>query len=459
MKNKILTRFAVAAGAAVACAGTSTVQAQSVDALLDKLVDKGILSVKEANDLKDETDKGFNAAYSVKSGMPDWVNSLKFNGDVRGRYDGIYFDQPFAVNRNRYRYRVRLGATAVMKDNFEVGLQLSSSDPVTRGGGVGSGDPISGNTTFQDNGSGKFVYLYQAYGKWTPLTGPDWFGNVTIGKMANPFVFSPMVFDYDYNPEGAAAQLSYNFCSKHTLSLTSGGFVLDEVSASSSDPYMLGTQLRWDAAWNKHWQSSVGIAALFIDNEDQLGNAAVPNQNTGNTRKINVVGTTTNQVPAYKFNPIVADASLTYMFDSVRTYAGPFPIKAFGDYINNPGAPDGKNTGYDFGIMFGKAGKKGQWEVSYRYERLESDAWYEEVVDSDFGAFYATPRLNSGFNGYGAGTNVKGHIVRAAYSPYDSLTLSATYFMTELIDMNPADVISHSKSGTGRLQLDAMWKF
>ena len=63
--------------------------AQSVDGLLDKLVDKGVLTVKEANDLREESDKNFSTAYAAKNGMPDWVTSLRFNGDLRLRYDRI----------------------------------------------------------------------------------------------------------------------------------------------------------------------------------------------------------------------------------------------------------------------------------------------------------------------------------------------------------------------------------
>ena len=44
---------------------------QSADALIDKLVEKGILTVKEANELREEADRNFSQAYSVKSGMPD----------------------------------------------------------------------------------------------------------------------------------------------------------------------------------------------------------------------------------------------------------------------------------------------------------------------------------------------------------------------------------------------------
>src|ERR1041385_549232 len=78
----------LAALAASACCS----MAQSADAIIDKLVEKGILTVKEANELREESDKGFNSAYAVKSGMSDWVSALKFNGDVRARYESFSSD-------------------------------------------------------------------------------------------------------------------------------------------------------------------------------------------------------------------------------------------------------------------------------------------------------------------------------------------------------------------------------
>src|SRR6185369_939443 len=103
-------------------------QAQSADALLDKLVEKGIITVKEANELRQQSDKDFTKAYASKSGLPDWVTAFKINGDFRGRYD--YFKSPndAFVERSRYRYRLRLGAVATIKDNLEVGLRLTSGD-------------------------------------------------------------------------------------------------------------------------------------------------------------------------------------------------------------------------------------------------------------------------------------------------------------------------------------------
>ena len=58
-------------------------------------------------------------------------------------------------------------------------------------------------------------------------------------------------------------------------------------------------------------------------------------------------------------------------------------------------------------------------------------------------------------SGYGAGTNVRGHTVKASYSPFDALMLSITYFRAELIDQ----VAPGGESDTGRLFVDATWKF
>src|SRR5262245_51659479 len=137
------TRAALAAGIFVTGLAASTGQAQSVDALLDKLVDKGVLTSKEAKDLRQEVDTDFTKAYQAKSGMPDWVTSLKINGDFRGRYEYFHSPNDAFVDRSRWRYRARLGLVAVLQDNFEVGLRLGSGDV---DGGIGAGiDPISQN--------------------------------------------------------------------------------------------------------------------------------------------------------------------------------------------------------------------------------------------------------------------------------------------------------------------------
>lgn len=423
--------------------------AQSSDALIDKLVDKGILTVSEAKDLRDEADKDFKSAFAAKTGMPDFVSAYKITGDVRGRWEGFYAENHKVADRNRLRYRIRAGLAVTMLDNFEAGFKLTSSEAAT-GGSNNEGDPVSGNTTAQNNGSKKLIYIDQAYGKWTPWNGA-FTGSFTVGKMENPFVLSDLIMDPDYTPEGIAGQFAYQFNNVHSIKFNAGGFVLDEISGNEKDPWLLGAQARWDANWNTKWSSSVGVAYLPFISRTSLTTNAVPNQNRGNSRNPG------DGSLKYHFNPVDFDASLTYNFDSAPFYTGAFPVKVGGEYVINPGAPSGAdNYAWSAGITFGKSGKKKTWEISYAYKWLGANSAWEELTDSDFGAYYAGTLPNSGAgSGYGAGPNTRGHVIKAAYSFSDAFTLSLKWFATDLIN----EVPNNSRSGMNRMQLDAMWKF
>ncbi len=443
MKTIDLKPAAIAAGlAATALAGTEAA-AQSADALLNKLVDKGVLTAKEANDLKTETDKGFQKSYQVRSGMLDWVTALKLNGDFRGRFESFFSDNDAFIQRNRWRYRLRVGAVATIKDNFEVGFRLTSSDP----SGSFGGDPISGNTTLRDNAAKKFVYIDLAYGKWAFLNSKELSGSVTIGKMENPFTVSDMIFDNDYTPEGGGLNLTYRANDNHSLKFNGGAFVLDELATDAQDPFLVGAQIRWDARWSQQFSSSLGAAMLSIANDENLISANVPNVNGGNTRKASTA-------PAVNFNPVILDAALTYTLESFPLYNAAFPIKLFGDYVNNVAA-DERNIGWDVGLTLGKSGKRGLWDLTYRYKYMGGDMWYEEMTDSDWGAFNEAAYPNSGLSGYVAGTNVRGHVVKASYSPTDALTLTVSYFRAFNINETPAG----SNSDMSRLQVDASLRF
>src|SRR4030095_14326913 len=163
MKQTVLKHAAMAAGMAATTLCGVNASAQSADALLDKLVDKGILTTQEANELREEADAGFRKAYQVKSGMPDWVTALKINGDFRGRFETFYSQNDAFSERTRWRYRLRAGMVATLLEHFDAGLRLTSSEACVTFGG----DPISGNSTLQNNGSKKFVFLDLAYGRWT----------------------------------------------------------------------------------------------------------------------------------------------------------------------------------------------------------------------------------------------------------------------------------------------------
>ena len=429
------------------CTATSiihSVHAQTADALIDKLVEKGILTVNEAGELRKEAKQGATSASSAKSGMPDWVTSVKWGGDLRGRYESFFSDHPAAVDRNRFQYRLRLGMTATFRDQMELGVRIASA-------GDTPGNPISSNQTLDNNASKKGLAVDLAYGKWSPVINADWGFGLTVGKMENPFVFSPIVFDPDYTPEGLGEQLVHHLADGHDLKLNLGQFVLEERGASSVDSYLIGEQLLWDAQWTEAWQTSLGVAGLAIGGKQNLtpGNGQL-NIGEGNSR---VDGLASNP-PLYNFNPMIVNGGVTYRLESFPLYHGAFPIRVSGEYLNNPGAP-ANNEGFSAKLTLGKSGKKKLWEAGYEFRELQADAIYEEFPESDFNAFTQIARTTGGTGGFVNGTNVRGHILKGSYSMTDSLTLSVTYWRTENIAENPLSSVSRAD----RLQVDAAWKY
>jgi hypothetical protein len=441
-------------------ATASSLHAQSTDALLNKLVEKGILTVKEANELREEADKNFSEAYSVKSGMPDWVTALKFNGDFRGRFEQNNAESDLYHTRDRFRYRVRFGVTASMIDNFDIGFRLASGNPQTvTGGTLVGGQPITANTDLGSLESRKFVWVDNAFARWTPLNNADWMASAVIGKFDNPFQLSNMIYDYDIEPEGGALQLSRNFCDIHVLKGVAAFFVLDEINQGvgtvpsinpEHDPFLYGGQMWLESHWATNFDTSLGVAVMNIAYKDSLSALAQPFYNSGNTRL-------TNGVLKYNYNPIIGTAAATFWLDQVPFYSGRFPIKLLGEYMVNPAAP-ANNTAWRSGIDIGRGARKNTWEIFYRYQDLEADSWFDAMVDDDNGAFYAAgnPQLvgTGKASGWFGGTNVRGHLVQFNYFFTDYLNFAFTWYRNDLIIGNPTQ-----PSTAGHFMTDLMWRF
>ncbi|MGD0744591.1 MAG: putative porin, partial [Verrucomicrobiota bacterium] len=354
-KSTQTTRAALFAGAAALMSFAPVTYAQSSDALINKLEQKGILSADEAKELREESRQDFNSgftnsfdkAFGKITGMPDWVTGYKLSGDFRGRFDDFTGDNPDFPDRIRLRYRLRAGLTVNMKDDLQVGFRVGSADAAP-GTGYG-GNPNSNNSTLQDDFTKKSIYIDAAYGKWMPINDGTWMLATTIGKMDNPFALSPMVFDPDLTPEGAALQGGYKFNDTQSLVVNGAAFVLDEQKLSSQDPFMYGAQLLWIAKWTPRLESSLGIAAFDIVNPNMLTVDSVPVVNLGNTRKsVPALTGGLNAATyglAYNYNPIIGDFSVTYTLDSFPLYRGKFPVKLAAEFMDNPGAPS-NNEGY-----------------------------------------------------------------------------------------------------------------
>lgn len=468
--------------------------AQSNDGLIDKLVEKGILTEKEAEDLKSASatnfNQSFNQAFQDKTGTPGWVSGYKFYGDFTGRYEEINSVNPQYYTFDRYRYRLRVGLQMTLGDNFETGFRLGSGNPLSNPSGViVGGSPV---TEFQDVNSlfdGNYIWIDTAYGKWTPINSPNWGLSFTIGKMDNPFHLSSMVFDHNIDPVGGAIDFKHNFSDQQSIEGIGAIYILDELNQNyqttaafpnvnyplantSAYPYMYGGQILWTSQWTPKLSSSLGLAAFDIANKDSLSAYVQPFYNAGNSR--NDYG-----FLLYDYNPIIVSGSITCDLDTFPLYRGVFPVTVSGEYMNNPGAP-ANNMGYQFGFTLGKSGTKHTWQVSYRYEELQADAWYDALPDNNNGGFYAasgyipatvglpasgtpggqmawaTTKFTgwNGVNGWLPGTNVRGHLIQATYSLTDFLDVSATFYLTSLIIGTPGQ-----NSGSQHWWVDATWRF
>jgi hypothetical protein len=206
--------------------------------------------------------------------------------------------------------------------------------------------------------------------------------------------------------------------------------------------------------WDEAWSTVVGAGYFGITHADQLTAAHVANVNRGNTR-------TRTGVLAHGYRPFYGEAALTRSLDRAPGYAGRFPITVSADLLRNPAAP-AQNDAWSAGLTLGRAGRAGQWEFAYRRHWLEADAWWEEPLDADYGAYYRS--VPPGWNndaaslagGHGSGTNLRSHSFRTSWSPTDYLLFNANLFVNDLIRKIPA---GSTDTAAKRVQIEGTVRF
>jgi hypothetical protein len=394
--------------------------------LEELLFEKGILTKDEAASVQK---KKFSSA----------LDRLTFSGDVRLRHESFYRNT--ADDRHRQRFRLRLGADMKL-DTITVGIRLAS----------GTGEQVSTNKSFDNLSSQTALYIDRAFVRWQG-ENTRWLA-LTGGRMPNPFftVYSTdAVWDEDYNPEGVAEQFAWKL-GNNELFLNMAQIVLDEDSPSSSsgnlttnplndDQWLFGQQLGVKASPMKDVQTVLAVAYYNATNtqNNNLGQAVVQDGNSRTTVPL-CAGTTTTQCA----NTLVNDYNVVDVTAHVATKILSLPVAVMGDYIQNTvdtedasGLPT-KNTGYQAGLILGKANDAKTWETAYFFKRVGNDATLADVADSDFG------------NG---GTGRVGHIMWAAYNPTKVVQVKLKYFLTEIEDA------AASKNDINRLQADLSVKF
>lgn len=403
-----------------------------------------------------------NAALRREAGRPEKVSvatpapatgapTLRVTGDIRFRFSSTMYEAKEAATRDQFYDQLHLGFFYSLSPAWEAGVRFSAGDLNTNF----AGNPLSAQFTVADNGSRKYAFIDQMFFRWKPSLGPDAQGAITVGKSDNLFyVPSRILFDSDYMPEGITEELAIQASKRDRLWFAAGQYMLDDLTGSARDPWMLAARAKWDAKWDDNWSTSLGIGQIRITNGSTLTAANVANNNRGNTR-------TANGILPYAYRPFYAEASVTHYLGQVSGYNGNFPVTLHADGLHNPGAPARRN-GFSAGLTLGKAGKAGQWEIGLRHQYIEADAWWEEMLDGDYGAYYRSVPL--GWNtdatslagGHGGGTNLRSDSIRTSYSPTDYLLFSANLFMNDLVTKIPAGT---TDTGAKRLQLEGLIRF
>jgi hypothetical protein len=212
-------------------AGTATAQV-SADALLDKLVAKGILKQDEADELKAESATN-EVARAPRFTLPRVFKNMELYGDLRMRYEyraaklgpeagGIY------DTADRFRYALRLGVRGDLANDFYYGIRLETSQNERSTwntlGNVGS-SPYNGPFSKSSDG----IYVGQAYFGWRPTSWLD----LSIGRVPQPLYTTPMVWDSDYTPEGAVEKLNFTYGPVDYFA-TFGQYIYQDVTPTST---------------------------------------------------------------------------------------------------------------------------------------------------------------------------------------------------------------------------------
>ncbi len=465
------TMFIVAAGSLLW--GSAAAQAQDSGALLDLLVRKGLINDQEAEEVRADLTKEAASTSAGKIKLSTPVTELELYGDARIRYEVRNGEtaRPDPINapgdtyqRNRARYRLRIGLKGKLTEDWFFGIRLETST-----------NPRSTNVTFgDDSSSGPFAKVTDSIGVGQAFLGYSGFRDVTLiaGKMANPFINSTMVWDSDINPEGLAEQFSHSFSfnvggggssAAAVESYGKDGKTMTTAAASTESPqkftvdvYANFGQFVYD---DRNPENPIGANPTGVSRSDsfllgwQIGaKVTLPNKlyfqmsptiynytGTGDSFNTHFSGDPTFAVidpvtgTVTTVTPNQTGINNLFVFDlpmEIGWKLGELPVKVFGEYARNfsgddraraAGHPDKTDSvnAYQIGAGIGKAKAKGSWELRGFWQHTEQFALDPNLVDSDL---------------FDSRVNLEGFFVQASYAITDAVITNLTYAHAWQID-------------------------
>jgi hypothetical protein len=466
-------RFIFTAVAASFLFGTMSIRAQDAGALLDLLVKKKIITDQEAEEVRAELTKETADTSAGKLKMSTPLTELELYGDVRTRYEyrGGETDNtsPLAgagngvagrrdwQERERERYRIRLGLRGVLMDDWFFGIRLETGQS-PRSTNVTFGDDTSGSASASNNGPfskvNDGISVGQAYIGYRGFKDTT----LTVGKMPNPLVTTLMVWDPDINPEGLAEQWKHSF----TFNLGGGESAPSyskeggkgAVAAQAEEPFKLKIDLFANFAQfvydDSNPENPLGVRAVsggkLTPTADafllawqvgakfnfpktfyfQLAPTIYNYTGNGDTFNIHFQGGDPSLTNAASLAQNQTGINSLLVFDMPAEFGwkiGELPMRIFGDFSANleggdralaaghPGSGD-QRYAFQIGAGVGQLKKKHDWEIDAWWQHTEQYALDPNLIDDDL---------------FDARTNMQGVVARAGYMLSDAVSVNLTY--------------------------------
>ncbi|MFZ4593016.1 MAG: putative porin [Verrucomicrobiaceae bacterium] len=423
--------------------------------------------------------------------FPDWISRWEPFGDLRVRYEtqtyplgndktgafpnfnaintgspfdiaGTEFSPQYNVDqeRQRTRFRLRLGADINLESGWTAGIRLGTGD---------TNSPVSGNQTFglasqgQGGNFSKYaVWIDRAFLKYEVSGEPDSNLALQVGRFDNPFMSTTLIFSEDLGFDGFAFKGRHEIADGFVPFLTGGIFPIFNTDLNfssnapakfeSTDKWLYAGQVGVDWKVTDDVQLKAAVAYYHFDGvEGRLSTPFIPLTekdagDTDNTRpsfaqKGNTYRAIRDIIPSvlndfgtsrqYQYFGLATPfEELAYDFQLDLNHFEPYQISVVGQYItnlafnaeeidtfavNNRGPTDlitglrpfeGDNVAWNLALRIGKAKfeKAWDWQANVGYRYVGSDSVVDGFNDQDFG---------------GGGTNVEGFTIGAgvALSP------------------------------------------
>lgn len=212
-----------------------------VEDIVAVLRDKGLIDdATEQQILAKRMRQQAAVAPAVAAGGFQFLDGFTWFGDLRLRNEQFWYDSSFgdeADDRNRFRYRARIGFTKQVSQTLTVGMRLASG-----------ADFNSTNETFggNDDFARDTIAIDQIWAELALPGSETWTHGVAGGKLNNPFLWKNgadrLIWDSDISPEGFYYRAQGALGGGAKLFGTAGYFLVSEESGAK-DPKLFALQL------------------------------------------------------------------------------------------------------------------------------------------------------------------------------------------------------------------------